>query len=110
MSLPIHDAFTVPFARALVERGSKVLIIDLDMNHGTTRHFGIVPEAFMGSYEMLAGDEEATDLVAVRRKTWRKTWLDGSDECDCIELNENELLPPDGWAEPADLLRLCEHG
>ena len=54
---------TVHIARALVERGRKVLIIDLDMNHGATRHFGVIPEAFMGSYEMLVGTEEAQNLV-----------------------------------------------
>ncbi len=54
---------TVHIARALVEKGRKVLIIDLDMNHGATRHFGVVPEAFMGSYEMLVGDEQAANLV-----------------------------------------------
>ncbi len=38
-------------------------LIDLDMNHGATRHFGVIPEAYMGSYEMLVGDEEARNLV-----------------------------------------------
>src|SRR5262245_50229612 len=54
---------TVHIARALAERGSKVLIIDLDMNHGATRHFGIEPEAFMGSFEMLVGADSAANLV-----------------------------------------------
>ena len=54
---------TVHIARALVERGHKVLIIDLDMNHGATRHFGVVPEAFLGSYEMLLGEERPENLV-----------------------------------------------
>ena len=54
---------TVHIARALVERGRKVLIIDLDMNHGATRHFGVIPEAYMGSYEMLVGEEQAATLV-----------------------------------------------
>src|SRR5262245_4412266 len=54
---------TVHIGRALVEKGRKVLIIDLDMNHGATQHFGVVPEAFMGSYEMLVGDEEASNLI-----------------------------------------------
>ncbi len=54
---------TVHIARALVERGRKALIIDLDMNHGATRHFGIVPEAFLGSYEMLLGEESPENLV-----------------------------------------------
>jgi chromosome partitioning protein len=54
---------TVHIARALAERRRKVLIIDLDMNHGATRHFGIEPEAFLGSYEMLVGVEPAENLV-----------------------------------------------
>ncbi len=54
---------TVHIARALVERGRRVLIIDLDMNRGATRHFGIVPEAFLGSYELLIGAEEAVNLI-----------------------------------------------
>ena len=54
---------TVHIARALVELGRKVLIIDLDMNHGATRHFGVEPEAFMGSYEILVGAEEALNVI-----------------------------------------------
>ncbi len=54
---------TVHLSRALVERGRKVLLIDLDMNHGATRHFGVVPEAFMGAYELLVGAEQASNLV-----------------------------------------------
>lgn len=54
---------TVHIARALVELGRKALIIDLDMNHGATRHFGVEPEAFLGSFEMLVGVEQATNLI-----------------------------------------------
>lgn len=54
---------TVHIARALAERGRKVLIIDLDMNHGATRHFGVEPEAFLGSFEMLVGAEPAENLI-----------------------------------------------
>ncbi|MCI0538425.1 MAG: ParA family protein [Verrucomicrobiales bacterium] len=50
-------------SRVISIDSSPVLIIDLDMNHGATRHFGVVPEAFMGSYEMLVGDEQAAHLV-----------------------------------------------
>ena len=35
---------TVQIACALVEQGRKVLIIDLDVNAGATKHFGIKPE------------------------------------------------------------------
>lgn len=54
---------TVHIARALAELGRKTLIIDLDMNHSATRHFGIEPEAFLGSFEMLMGDEPPENLV-----------------------------------------------
>src|SRR2546426_6396217 len=54
---------TVHIARALAERGRLVLIIDLDMNHCATRHFGVEPEAFMGAFEMLVGEEPAQNLV-----------------------------------------------
>jgi chromosome partitioning protein len=54
---------TVHIARALAEKGRQVLIIDLDMNHGATRHFGIEPEAFLGSFEMLIGAEPAENLI-----------------------------------------------
>ena len=54
---------TVHLARGLVELGRKVFIIDLDMNHGATRHFGVEPEAFLGSFEMMVGDEPAENLI-----------------------------------------------
>lgn len=59
---------TVHIARALVERGRKVLIIDLDMNHGATRHFGVIPEAFLGSYELLVGEDQASNLVLTSKE------------------------------------------
>jgi chromosome partitioning protein len=54
---------TVHIARSLVELGKKTLIIDLDMNHGATRHLGIEPEAFFGAFDMLVGDEPAENLA-----------------------------------------------
>ena len=74
---------TVHMARALAELGRKVLIIDLDMNHGATRHFGIEPEAFLGSFEMLVGEEPAANLV-----------LTHADKEEGVELPENlDLIP-----------------
>src|SRR5581483_6134215 len=75
---------TVHIARALAELGRAVLIIDLDMNHGATRHFGIEPEAFLGSFEMLVGEEPAANLV-----------LTHADKEEGVELPENlDLIPP----------------
>jgi chromosome partitioning protein len=54
---------TVHIARALAELGRRVLIIDLDMNHGATRHFGVEPEAFLGSFELMLGEEDPQNLV-----------------------------------------------
>lgn len=54
---------TVHIAAALGERGRKCLIIDLDPNDTATRHFGIEGDAFLGSYELLTGDESPADLA-----------------------------------------------
>jgi len=74
---------TVHIARALAEVGNKVLIIDLDMNHGATRHFGIEPEAFLGSFEMLSGAEPAENLI-----------LTHEEEEEGVSLPENLDLTP----------------
>jgi chromosome partitioning protein len=74
---------TVHIARALVEAGRKVLIVDLDMNHGATNHFGVEPDAFLGSFEMLAGDEPPENLI-----------LTSSDKDEGFSLPENlDLIP-----------------
>lgn len=48
---------TVHIAAALGERGWKCLIWDLDMNHGATQHFGVPADSFLGTFEVLTGDE-----------------------------------------------------
>lgn len=58
---------TVHIGCALAERGWKVLIIDLDMNHSATRHFGVEPQAFLGAFEMLLG-ENPNELVLSREE------------------------------------------
>jgi chromosome partitioning protein len=57
---------TVQLAYALAERGRKVLIVDLDVNAGSTKHFGIKPEAYLGTFEVLVGDEEVLDVVITK--------------------------------------------
>lgn len=74
---------TVHIGRALVEIGRKVLLIDLDMNHGATRHFGVEPEAFLGSFELMVGEEEPRNLV-----------LTDADNTDGINLPANLHLIP----------------
>jgi chromosome partitioning protein len=56
---------TVHVACALAELGRRVLIIDLDMNNCATMHFGVRPEAFLGSYELLLG-EDPLELILSR--------------------------------------------
>jgi chromosome partitioning protein len=36
---------------------------DLDMNYGATRHFGIPPDGFLGSFEILMGEEHAENVI-----------------------------------------------
>ena len=55
---------TVHIARALAEKGRKVLIIDLDMNHGATQHFGFKnPEFYLGANELLLAAEPAKNII-----------------------------------------------
>lgn len=54
---------TVHIAAALGEMGRKCLVIDLDPNDTATRHLGVEGEAFLGSYELLCGDESVVDLA-----------------------------------------------
>lgn len=67
---------TVHLAAALGEMGRKCLIIDLDMNQGATRVLGIPSEAFLGTYEMLIGEEEPEGVII-------------TNEDEGIELPEN---------------------
>ncbi|WP_158633658.1 ParA family protein [Tautonia sociabilis] len=53
----------VHMAAALGETGRKCLIIDLDMNQGATRHLGVPSNSFLGSYEVLIGEEQPLDVV-----------------------------------------------
>ncbi|MGE0682427.1 MAG: ParA family protein [Candidatus Binatia bacterium] len=72
---------TVHIATALCELGRKCLIWDLDMNHGATLHFGIPSESFLGTYEILMGDENPEDLIL-------------TNEDEGIELPQNlDLIP-----------------
>lgn len=57
---------TVQLACALAELGRKVLIVDLDVNAGSTKHFGIKPEAFLGTFEVLAHNEDPHNVIITR--------------------------------------------
>jgi chromosome partitioning protein len=72
---------TVQIATALCELGRKCLIWDLDMNHGATLHFGIPSESFLGTYEILMGDENPEDMIL-------------TNEDEGIELPDNLHLIP----------------
>lgn len=54
---------TAHLAAAFGERGLSVLGIDLDMNYGLTQHFGIEPEAFLGTFEVLVGEEDPEQVI-----------------------------------------------
>lgn len=54
---------TVHLVMALAEMGRRCLIFDLDMNHGATLHFGIPSEGFLGTFEVLTGEENPKDVI-----------------------------------------------
>lgn len=54
---------TAHLATALGEHGLSVLAIDLDMNYGLTQHFGIEPDAFLGTFEVLVGEEDPAQVI-----------------------------------------------
>ena len=54
---------TVHIATALGEIGRRCLVWDLDMNYGTTRHLGIPGDAFLGTFEVLMGEELAENVI-----------------------------------------------
>lgn len=74
---------TVHLATALGETGRKCLIWDLDVNCGSTQHFGI-PEnmAILGTYEVLLGSEQPEEVI-VRQ-----------GDLEEVELPENVHLLP----------------
>ena len=43
--------------------GRKCLIIDLDANQGSTRHLGVPSTSFLGTYEVLIGEEQPSDVI-----------------------------------------------
>jgi chromosome partitioning protein len=53
----------VQLATALGEMGRRCLIWDLDMNFGTTRHFGIAGGAYWGTFELLTGQDEIENVI-----------------------------------------------
>jgi chromosome partitioning protein len=54
----------VHLANGLAEMGYKCLVFDLDMNCGSTRHFGIPPDMpVLGTYEVLVGEESPHEVV-----------------------------------------------
>jgi chromosome partitioning protein len=54
---------SVNLAAALGEIGRKCLIIDLDANQGSTRHLGVPSQSFLGTYEVLIGEEQPADVI-----------------------------------------------
>jgi chromosome partitioning protein len=54
---------TVHLAAALGEMGKRCLIWDLDMNHGATLHLGVPPEAFDGTFMVLAEERTPEEVI-----------------------------------------------
>ncbi|MBA2303744.1 MAG: ParA family protein, partial [Acidobacteria bacterium] len=54
---------TVHLAAALGAMGNRCLIWDLDMNHGATLHLGVPPEAFDGTFMVLAEERTPEEVI-----------------------------------------------
>jgi chromosome partitioning protein len=52
---------------ALGELGRRCLIWDLDVNCGATRHFGIPPETYWGTFELLTGEDDLDSIIITDR-------------------------------------------
>ena len=74
---------TAHIAAALGRLGRRVLVWDLDVNHGLTSHFGIPQGAFSGTLHILTEEREPQDVIIT------------NDEPD-IELPENVDVIPTG--------------
>jgi chromosome partitioning protein len=54
----------VQLAAALAEKGRRCLVWDLDMNCGSTQHFGIPDSmSILGTYEVMLGEEQPADVI-----------------------------------------------
>jgi chromosome partitioning protein len=72
---------SVHLAAALGEMGRRCLLIDLDANQGSTRHLGVPSTSFLGTYEVLIGEEQPADVIVTN----------GEDD---VELPKNvDLIP-----------------
>src|SRR4029077_5329178 len=58
---------TCHIAAALGEMGRLCLVWDLDVNCGATRHFGIPPETYWGTYELLTGEDDLDSIIITSR-------------------------------------------
>lgn len=54
---------SVNLAAALAEMGFRVLVFDLDMNCGATQHLGLDPGGYVGTLEVLVGEEDVKDVI-----------------------------------------------
>jgi len=90
---------TVHLATALAETGGKCLIWDLDMNCGSTRHFGIPADMpVLGTFEVLTGDEDPLEVVVA------------NGDIEGIELPEHvELIPARRNLEGIDAILAAQH-
>jgi chromosome partitioning protein len=71
----------IHLAAALGQMGRKCLVWDLDMNHGATLHLGVPPEAFDGTFMVLAEERQPDEVII------------DEDEPD-VDLPENVHLIP----------------
>jgi len=98
----------VHLAAALGMMGKRSLIIDLDANCGATRSFAIPPESYLGSFEVMLGEE---DPVSVALETDAEEGIELPNGVSLITANRNleivdsELIKKHRLSDYRDCLR-----
>lgn len=109
---------TTHLAAALGTLGRKSLIIDLDANCGATHSFGIPPDSFQGTYEVLIGVESPLDVALQTDPDEGVTLPDGVDLIPAnreLERIDVELANKHKFTDYRDCLRqplqqVCDSG
>lgn len=101
----------VHLAAAMGEKGYTTLVIDCDPHSGATKHFGIEPEAFGGTLELVVNDEDPRELALAKDL---KEGIDLPKNVDLIpsrtELEKlDELIIVRSHKKFQDRLRILEH-
>jgi chromosome partitioning protein len=97
----------IHLARALAERGHWTLVWDLDPSAGATKHLGLSPEGYAGTFELLLGELGPTEAVVTSDASadlWLPDGLDIVPSHRRLETIDAELRARSRFWYPAETL------